>query len=106
MTLVSVIIPTFNRAGSVGRAVSSILYQTHGDYEIIVVDDGSTDQTQDVLAQFRGRITPIRHQENRGVSAARNTGIRSSGAHSGEITKSRAAVVHRSATSYSRWWCS
>ena len=78
MTAVSVIIPTFNRAGKVARAISSVLYQTFTDYEIIVVDDGSTDGTLDSLDQFRHSIKYISHQENLGVSAARNTGIKAS----------------------------
>lgn len=80
MTTVSVIIPTFNRSRQVTRAVSSVLYQTFRDKEIIVVDDGSTDDTSQRLAQFNGRITLLRHPVNRGVSAARNTGIRASDA--------------------------
>ena len=74
---VSVIIPTFNRAKKVIRALSSVLNQTFTKYEIIVVDDGSTDGTQECLAQFRHQIRYIRHHKNRGVSAARNTGIKS-----------------------------
>jgi glycosyltransferase involved in cell wall biosynthesis len=78
MTTVSVIIPTFNRAVKVARAVSSVLYQTFGDWEIIVVDDGSEDHTREALKGFGNRVTTIVHPENRGVSAARNTGIRAS----------------------------
>jgi glycosyltransferase involved in cell wall biosynthesis len=78
MSAVSVIIPTFNRATKVGRAVSSVLYQTFRDCEIILVDDGSGDHTRAVLKRFGDRITTIAHPENRGVSAARNTGIRAS----------------------------
>ncbi len=76
MTAVSVIIPTFNRALKTARAVSSVLYQRFKDYEIIVVDDGSTDDTKEVLRQFRDGIRCVVHEENRGVSAARNSGIR------------------------------
>lgn len=78
MALVSVIIPTFNRAKRVKRAVSSVLLQTFEDYEVVVVDDGSTDGTLDGLEVFSGRIRCQVHGNNRGVSAARNTGIRSS----------------------------
>ncbi len=76
MALVSVIIPTFNRAKWVKRAVSSVLFQTFEDYEVVVVDDGSTDGTLDGLEVFSGRIKCLAHGSNRGVSAARNTGIR------------------------------
>lgn len=81
MTAVSVIIPTFNRALKTARAVASVLYQTFPDYEIIVVDDGSEDRTQKALRQFGPRIRYIAHGWNRGVSAARNTGIRESRGH-------------------------
>lgn len=79
MPLVSVVIPTFNRAGPVQRAISSVLNQTFEDYELLVVDDGSTDGTREVLAKFDGKAR-ILFQNNAGVSAARNRGIeRSSG---------------------------
>jgi len=74
---VSVVIPTYNRAHLVGRAIRSVLNQTYQDFEIIVVDDGSTDNTEEVVKSFNDpRIRYIRHEENRGGSAARNTGIR------------------------------
>jgi glycosyltransferase involved in cell wall biosynthesis len=75
--LVSVIIPTYNRCAILERAIESVLGQTFTDYELIVVDDGSTDETADLLDRYRNRVKVIR-QENRGVSAARNTGIRAS----------------------------
>ncbi|MBW1802911.1 MAG: glycosyltransferase family 2 protein, partial [Deltaproteobacteria bacterium] len=78
MTDVSVIIPTFNRADRVPRAVSSVISQTFTDYEIIVVDDGSDDGTKDFLAQFHDNIRYISHPKNIGVSAARNSGIKAS----------------------------
>jgi len=78
MTLVSVIIPTFNRARKVTRAISSVLYQNFTDYEIIVVDDGSSDGTREALAPFGQHIGLLSHTENLGVSAARNTGIEAS----------------------------
>ncbi len=77
---VSVIIPTLNRAKKLARAISSVLYQTFRDYEIIVVDDGSTDGTRETISQFGRRITYMAHSSNLGVSAARNTGIRRSSA--------------------------
>jgi glycosyltransferase involved in cell wall biosynthesis len=70
---VSVIIPTYNRADTVAAAVESVLNQTYPDLDVIVVDDGSTDQTAEVLAGMAGQITLIR-QENAGPSAARNRG--------------------------------
>jgi len=73
--LVSVIIPTFNRASVIGRAVENALHQTYRNVEVIVVDDGSTDDTEAQLQAFGDRVTFIR-QENRGPSAARNRGIR------------------------------
>ena len=70
----SVIIPTYNRENFVGRAIASVLRQDVTDYEIIVVDDGSSDGTQGVLADFGDAVTSI-YQDNAGVSAARNAGI-------------------------------
>lgn len=78
MTLVSVIIPTYNRASRVVRAVGSVLSQTYQDYEIIIVDDGSSDGTERAVRCLDKRISYVRHLRNRGVSAARNTGIRAS----------------------------
>lgn len=72
---VSVIIPTYNRAYCVVEAIESVLGQTFQDFELIVVDDGSTDATAEVLAPYVDRIRYI-YQKNAGVSAARNTGIR------------------------------
>ncbi len=74
---VSVIVPTFNRADRVVRAVSSVLAQTFPALEIIVVDDGSTDHTQKVLIPFKDRIRTITLSANQGVSRARNRGIQS-----------------------------
>lgn len=75
MKKVSVIIPTYNRARKVVRAVASVLYQTFEDYEIIVVDDGSTDGTLEALTPVRPYIKVLSHPKNLGVSSARNTGI-------------------------------
>jgi glycosyltransferase involved in cell wall biosynthesis len=73
MATASVIIPTYNNARFVAQAVESALMQSSVPAEIIVVDDGSTDGTQDVLAGYNDRITVIR-QKNRGPAAARNHG--------------------------------
>jgi glycosyltransferase involved in cell wall biosynthesis len=72
--LISVIIPTFNRSYIVAEAINSVLSQTIPANEIIVIDDGSTDETSEVLASFGDKIIVIK-QENKGVSAARNAGI-------------------------------
>ena len=74
--LVSVVIPTFNRSWCLEEAVNSVLSQTYERYELIVVDDGSTDDTEKRLSQYE-KLTVIT-QQNRGVSAARNRGIASS----------------------------
>jgi glycosyltransferase involved in cell wall biosynthesis len=76
--LVSVVIPTYNRRGTVGAAVRSALDQDYRPLEVVVVDDGSTDDTAGGLAEFGDRIRLIRHPVNRGASAARNTGIEAS----------------------------
>jgi len=77
---VSVIIPSFNRAHCIAGSVESVLAQSFQDLEVIVVDDGSTDDTQEILARFGDRIRVIR-QDNAGVSAARNAGIRAARAN-------------------------
>ena len=75
MPTVSVIIPTYNRRTYVQEAIDSVLAQTYPDYEIIVIDDGSTDGTDQVLhARYGDRIRYV-WQENQGESAARNRGI-------------------------------
>ena len=74
MPLVSVIIPTYNRATWVKEAAASVLAQTIRDYELIVVDDGSTDATLEALISLEGRLTVLRRESRRGVSAARNLG--------------------------------
>ncbi len=74
---ISVIIPAFNRAHTLPKALDSVLSQTLKPREIIVVDDGSTDETNAVLANYPGLC--IISQDNRGVSAARNMGIKKAG---------------------------
>lgn len=74
---VSVIIPTFNRRDYLPIALDSVLAQTYTDYEIIVIDDGSNDDTRGVLAPYEKNIRYF-YQENRGIAAARNRGIEES----------------------------
>lgn len=73
--LVSVVLPVYNRAGWVARAVESVLAQTHEPLELLAVDDGSTDDTRCVLKSFGGRINVL-EQEHAGAEAARNLGLR------------------------------
>jgi glycosyltransferase involved in cell wall biosynthesis len=74
--VVSIIIPTFNRAEYVGQTVRSVFGQTFAGYEVIVVDDGSTDNTKEVLLSFKGEPNFRYHyQQNSGRSTARNQGF-------------------------------
>jgi len=76
LPLVSVVIPTFQRADVLPRALRSVLDQTMSDLEVVVVDDGSTDETQSLVQAFGDkRIRYFRHKRNRGGNVARNTGI-------------------------------
>jgi glycosyltransferase involved in cell wall biosynthesis len=77
MPKVSVIIPTFNRAQSVGKAINSVLKQTYQDFETIVVDDGSTDNTKLTVDSY-GNSVKYLYQANSGAGSARNTGISNS----------------------------
>ena len=74
--MISIVMPTYERAATLPRAIDSVLVQTWGDWELIVVDDGSTDATPAVLADYRDpRIRVFRHGDNRGVTAAKNSGF-------------------------------
>lgn len=78
---ISVIIPTYNRAHLIERAIKSVLSQTYQNFELVIVDDGSTDNTDDVinkLQQQDDRIIYLKHDKNKGGSATRNTGIKAS----------------------------
>jgi glycosyltransferase involved in cell wall biosynthesis len=74
MPLVTVIIPTYNRSRFLKEAIDSVLSQDFRDFELIVVDDGSTDDTSGIVAPYHDRLCYV-FQKHRGVSAARNTGI-------------------------------
>ena len=77
MPTISVIIPTYNGARYIREAIDSVLAQTYTDYEIIVVDDGSTDDTAAILQSYGDRINPI-HQPNQKLPTARNNGVAAS----------------------------
>ncbi|MCH5250909.1 MAG: glycosyltransferase [Lachnospiraceae bacterium] len=82
MNHVSIIIPTYNRANVIENAIQSILNQTYTEYELLIIDDGSTDNTEEVVNTLAStstagsRIRYIKMTENKGVAAARNEGIR------------------------------
>jgi glycosyltransferase involved in cell wall biosynthesis len=72
---VSVVIPTYNRAHVVGQAINSVLHQTYQDFEIFIIDDASTDNTEEVVKGFSDpRIHYLRQQQNRGAPWSRNLG--------------------------------
>lgn len=75
--LVSVVIPTFNRAYILAQSIDSVLAQTYSPIELIVVDDGSSDGTRELVARYGDRVRYI-YQENAGLAAARNTGFTAS----------------------------
>ncbi len=75
--VVSVVIPTYNRAHLIGQAIQTVLNQTFQNIEIIIVDDASTDNTEEIVASLKDeRILYLRHEKNLGAPAARNTGIK------------------------------
>lgn len=78
MPAVSVIIPTYNRAHVLGRAIESVLAQSYADFELIVVDDGSRDRTEELVAALaHPKIRYLKLPRNRGQNAALNAGVRS-----------------------------
>ena len=81
---ISVIVPTYNEKATLGKCIESLDFQTHNDFEIIVVDDGSTDNTQSVVRNIKYQISNIKYleQKHKGAGAARNLGA---GAAVGEI---------------------
>jgi glycosyltransferase involved in cell wall biosynthesis len=75
--LVSIIMATYNRAKTIERAINSVLKQSYSNIELIIVDDGSTDNTFEILNRFDdSRIRILKHEKNKGVTAAKNTGLR------------------------------
>ncbi|NVO20124.1 MAG: glycosyltransferase family 2 protein [Bacteroidetes bacterium] len=75
--LVTVIMATYNRAGTIERAVESVLNQTYTNLELLIIDDGSMDNTLQILRKYTdSRIRIIKHEHNQGVTAAKNTGLR------------------------------
>lgn len=75
MPRVSVIMPTYNAGARIGAAIAGVLTQSYSDVELIVIDDGSTDDTPQIAESFGNRLTLLR-QDNAGPNAARNTGLR------------------------------
>src|SRR6267378_3691627 len=78
--LLSIVLPVYNRERMLKRAIESCLAQDFADFELIVVDDGSTDRSVSVAEAYRDpRISVVRHPVNRGVGPARNTGVDAAG---------------------------
>jgi len=75
MTFFSVVIPLYNKADYIENTIKSVLDQTFTDYEIIVINDGSTDNSENLVRRFQDKRIEIFNQENQGVSVARNFGI-------------------------------
>jgi glycosyltransferase involved in cell wall biosynthesis len=71
----SIVIPLYNKERTILRTISSILNQTYQDFEIIVIDDGSTDNSNSLVTSINSPIIKVFHQKNAGVSSARNSGI-------------------------------
>ncbi|MBF0289558.1 MAG: glycosyltransferase family 2 protein [SAR324 cluster bacterium] len=78
MPEITVIIPTYNRENWLPDTIESVLAQTYLDYELVVVNDGSTDNTPEILSRYQSAINTITLPHNQGVSAARNAGIQQS----------------------------
>ena len=78
MPQITAILPTWNRAEWLEKSIQSVLDQTFGDFELVVVDDASMDSTAEIIERYSGKISTIVFSENRGVSAARNAAIKNS----------------------------
>ena len=81
MTDVSVIIPLYNKGEHVGRALDSVFSQTYKDFEVVVVDDGSSDEGPDIVRKYNDTRLRLIQQDNFGPGAARNRGIRETTGH-------------------------
>lgn len=76
MNKISIVLPTYNRANVIGKSIESVLNQTYQNLELIIVDDGSTDDTEEIVCAFKdNRIRYHRLEQNSGVSQARNIGV-------------------------------
>lgn len=73
--LISIIIPLYNKSKSIARAMDSVMAQTYPDWELVVVDDGSTDDSKDIVASYIDSRIKFYYQTNAGVSTARNNGV-------------------------------
>ena len=77
LRMISVVIPVFNKADTLDRALKSVLRQTYQKFEILVINDGSTDESVDVIGRFQDARIRLIEQPNSGVSVARNRGVES-----------------------------
>lgn len=77
-TFISIIMPTFNRSFIIKQAIDSVLAQTYSHWELIIIDDGSTDNTQEIIRTYRDARIRYIYQDHQGVSAARNQGLEKS----------------------------
>lgn len=73
--MISVIIPLYNKEHYIAQTLNSVLNQTYTDFEVIIVNDGSTDKSTDIVLGFKDKRIKLINQDNKGVSAARNSGI-------------------------------
>ena len=78
MTKFSIIIPLYNKENEMRRTIKSVLAQSYGDFELLIVNDGSTDNSVEIVNEFNDTRIKLLNQANRGVSSARNYGIKSS----------------------------
>ena len=87
--LFSVVIPTYNRAGLIGLTIRSFLEQDHKSFEILVVDDGGTDNTKEIISSFNDHRIQYLYKENGERGAARNWGLAHRFFHPGTRTHHR-----------------